>query len=446
MVRIALAITVARLVAFLLRLLGRRATSLPGYIAQRIAPRLLETSLAGLDSCVIVTGTNGKTTTTAVLYAVLALSQAWVCNVGGANLAQGLTAVLSANCRPSLRPRIPRALLEVDEATLPRVCDALAAAGVPTTIVITNVFRDQLDRYGEVDLALDCLRRGIRHPAFCVVANADDPLVASLCVGRELTSMYGLAEFDEASPTADDARDGTHCLQCGAPLVWQRVAYGQLGHYACSRCSFARPSPDFVGMPGIAELAIGERRGGETWSVPLPGIGLYNAYNALAAAAAARVLGISPRMVAQGAARFVPPLGRGQMYARRAPTTLTLIKNPTGAMSVLQALTSQQGEKRIVFAINDADADGRDVSWLWDIDLERLIPQLDCAEFHCSGQRAQDMAVRLAYAGVARERIRVEPELAACVTFADEVETPCFVLATYTALAPCAQLLEGRPT
>jgi len=447
-IRASIAIVVSRWVAILLRATGRAGTSLPGLVATRLSPQLVHRLLRQLDTCVLVTGTNGKTTTTEYLHALLSQdADPWLVNRGGANLLQGLLAALLTVCDARGRLRIRRAVLEVDEATLPLI----AQSAHPRLVVLTNVMRDQLDRYGEIDQTLALLRRGLSDPAITLVANADDPLCAALAEGRTGTVLYGFSSEVATPGFPDGVRDGAFCLQCGEELHYSGYFYGQFGLYDCEHCGFGRIEPHFTGRvssgEAITQLEISEVAGRTAiqYSVSQVLSGLYNAYNLLSAVAAARTLGVAPDRLHAGLARFSPPIGRMQVFAGDPECVLALIKNPAGANSVLRALMNDPREMAVCFAINDQDADGRDVSWLWDVSVEDFISTVACQRFYCAGTRAADMALRLAYAGVPRDRLTVLAALA------DVTEIACagpvqvfYILSTYTALHPLAERLPGR--
>lgn len=443
-VRSLIALWVGRGVLRTLQLSGRRGTSLPGFIANRISVDLLFDLLAQLETCVVVTGTNGKTTTSALLYSMVSSqSTPWITNKDGANLAQGLLAALLPHATLFGKMRVRKAVLEVDEATLPRMTERFH----PTIIIVTNVFRDQLDRYGEVDHALAMLRRGISYPGIQLITNADDPLAASLGINREFTLFYGMDECPTDLEMRNEVRDGAFCLLCGSELQYTRVIYGQFGFYTCPTGDFSRPRPDYAGFlqaDSVALTVLSRTHGKdvEQFSVQATVLGLYNYYNLLAAVAAARTLGISPALIASALIAYEAPLGRMQVYRGQTERILALIKNPTGANSILRAIESDMRTKRICFAINDADADGRDVSWLWDIDVESFLLHSACDQYFCAGHRALDMALRLAYAGVPRDQIHILHSLEQVVFATQSEDTPVYVLSTYTALYPLGTYLR----
>lgn len=442
-----IAVLSAKAVSFALRLLGRRATSMPGLVAIRLCPGLLRHLLRQLDAFVVVTGTNGKTTTTALLHAILGeQGTPWICNEGGANLAQGLVSAFLPYTAASGVLRRKRALLEIDEATLPGIAQLRA----PTLMVVTNILRDQLDRYGEVDQALLCLQAGVRDVSTTLVANADDPLAASLGLGRELTYYFGIADAPQDGVVRAEIRDGAFCLQCGAELEYTSFVFGQMGDYHCPAGHFSRPERHVAGLlstAGRGRLGVSEHlsdRAEERFELPLTVAGLYNIYNLLAAVAAARVLGYSPAHIERGLGFYRAPVGRMQTVCENPRVVLSLIKNPAGATAVLRAIESDALDKAVCFVINDADADGRDVSWLWDIDLESFAPRAQCTEWLCAGTRGPDMALRLVYAGVERTAVRVVERLDQVPRHVLGFRGPVYVLSTYTALHPLSDMFSGR--
>lgn len=446
-----LGIWLGKLALWLLRLLGRGATSFPGRLALRVSPGLLGRLGGQLRRCVVVTGTNGKTTTASLLAAALNAEGPWLHNTEGANMAQGLTTALLAHTSWTGRLRVRQAVLEVDEATLPGVIDKLPVR----VLVLTNVFRDQLDRYGELDTTMQKILDAVRRSEATLVVNGDDPLARHIALeGGRPVSYYGLNPAQAAQPHRDQTRDGAFCLRCGARLAYDGFFYGGLGLYDCPSCDFCRPHPDFLGSyeDGLLRVVHGNR---PPQVFRLPVRGLYNAYNALAAIAAARVVGLDSDTIRAGLARFRPPLGRMQPYATSPETVLNLVKNPTGCDSVLQAITSEHGAKVVCIAINDLAADGRDVSWLWDADFETLVEAGDVRLCVTSGLRAEDMAVRMKYAGMAPDAIVCIPDLEGALRFSlaaarDAGDLPVYALTTYTALYPAAAILrrleaEARP-
>ncbi|GMA49455.1 UDP-N-acetylmuramyl peptide synthase [Alicyclobacillus contaminans] len=438
-------IWVGKWVLWILNILGKRATSLPGKVALRISPRLLEKLGAKLERCIVVTGTNGKTTTARLLAAAMAEEDAIVHNREGANLPQGLATALLKHCTWTGRLRCRTALFEIDEATLPLVAHALPIK----VVVVTNVFRDQLDRYGELDTTLEKLLDGLRRTDAVAVLNADDPLARhiGLAYGKQVV-YFGMSKDQLQHEVRDQMRDGAFCLECGHELVYHGFFYGQLGDYHCPQCGMFRPHPDFVGHPHPQGLTVSEGSLPEV-TIALAARGLFNRYNALAALAAARVVGLDIASVQAGFRRYEPPLGRMQAFETSPPTVLNLIKNPTGCDSVLQTIRADGDTKVVCIAINDNAADGKDVSWLWDADFELLTEDPKTVRYVTTGLRAEDMALRLKYAGCPTDAVVSIPDLATALDEALLQADACeaktvYVLSTYTALYPIADRLQRR--
>ena len=432
-----------RATKFALRISGRSGTSLPGLVAGKLAPHLLQDLMTQLTDCVMVTGTNGKTTTTALLYAFLSEDTKWLTNRGGANLHQGLLATMLGASTLSGKLLVKKAVLEVDEATLPKI----TAFFHPTAILVTNVLRDQLDRYGEVDQTLRLLSEGTSYPGTALVTNGDDPLAMSLGIHRsELTYYYGFTHSPEVTTTRADVRDGAFCLLCGQELVYDYFIYGQVGSYHCPNGHFQRPVPDFGGQyDGITGQLLVEEfksRPNPVFAIQSPVRGIFNQYNLLAAISIARVLGISPSKIQKGIVNYEAPTGRFQVFQGTPSRILALVKNPTGANSVLRAIEEDENDKVVCFIINDDDADGRDVSWLWDINIEEFFPRSVCKSWICAGTRSLDMALRLAYAGVDRNSIKVVEKLSQLVDATSVNVHTVYLLSTYTALYPLNEILR----
>jgi UDP-N-acetylmuramyl tripeptide synthase len=438
-----LKVGLARTAGALSRRTGRGGTSLPGKLLLRMAPDAIGRLGARLpDGSAVLSATNGKTTTAAMVAAILERrGTTLVHNRAGANMAGGVaTALLDARGRGDL------GLFEVDEFWLGQVTAQLR----PRALLLANLFRDQLDRYGELETIADRWQEVVAATAAAgttLVLNADDPLVADL--GRDLDPVYfGVEDTALALPGLQHAADSKHCRRCGRPYVYDAVLLGHLGHYHCPTGDAARPQPSVVArdveLHGVRDAAFtlvtpdGERR----VNLPLPG--LYNVYNALAAAALAGVLGASLDDIAAGLAAVAPAFGRAETVALGdRPMTLLLIKNPAGANEVLRTLLLEEGEHDLFAVLNDNIADGRDVSWVWDADFELLAGRVRRAT--CSGTRAAELGVRLKYAGVPAQRIRVEPSLEAGLDAARaDGSGPLYALPTYTAMLALRDVLTRR--
>jgi lipid II isoglutaminyl synthase (glutamine-hydrolysing) len=445
-------LAVARATGVLSRRSGRGGgTTLPGRILLRLAPDALERLGAGLeDGATIVSATNGKTTTAGMIAAALrGAGRSPVHNRAGSNMSWGVATAL-------LEQDGTEGLFEVDEAWLPRI----AAALDPELVVLGNLFRDQLDRYGELERLADEWGRLVAERAGRTrfVLCADDPLVADLGRDRELRRRAGVTYFgvddpDVALPELQHAHDAKHCRRCGALYGYERAFVGHLGHYRCRNCGAERPAPDVVatrvsleGMRG-STVEVRTPDGEVELRLPLPG--LYNVYNALAALAAARELGVPPADAARGIAATEAAFGRVETIAvGEVALSIMLIKNPAGANEVIRTLRLEAGADGdaaldLWVALNDRIADGRDISWVWDADFELLAGA--ARRVTCAGTRAAEMAVRLKYAGLDTERIEVEESIERSLDAAVAASHGRLVaLPTYTALIELRRLLSAR--
>lgn len=429
----------ARLAGLLSRLSGRGGSSLPGLIARRIDRKVLSRLSQKLARrTVLITGTNGKTTTAALTARLLQTKDHTVLhNRAGANLILGLTATFVQSHMWRIFPRADTAVLETDEATMPRASLEIR----PGLIAVTNFFRDQLDRYGELSTTIDFVARGIANLSDegLLVLNADDPQVAYLGYGRRNALYYGvdLAADHASSVDGYDVVDARYCPNCGNVLSYSMRYYAHIGHYRCSECSFERPTPSITVKKWDREL-----KQIETWlddepmTLPNPMPGIYNLYNHLAAIAIARAFGVPRSSIVDAMQHFEPAFGRMErIEAYGHNMWLALVKNPVGFNQVLSAVFEDPHPKILMLAINDRYADGQDVSWLWDVDFERFAHS-GVHQWWVSGVRAQDMRVRLKYAGINPENIVMEPVISRAVDAVLHQETTdtIYAMPTYTAL------------
>ena len=439
----------ARATGALSRRSGRGGgTTLPGRVLLRMAPDAIARLGRRLtDGSTIVSATNGKTTTAGMIAAALRASgRDPVHNRAGSNMTWGVATAL-------LEQSGSEGLFEVDEAWLPKVAQALR----PRLIVLSNLFRDQLDRYGELETLADEWAALVAERAGATefVLNADDPLIADL--GRDTNlarrpgvTYFGIEDPSQALAELQHAHDAKHCRRCGAPYAYERAFVGHLGHYTCPDCEADRPAPDIVAeritLRGMGGSDVRVRTPSGTLDLALPFPGLYNVYNALAALAAALHLRVPAETAAEGLASTRAAFGRVETVAVDGkPVSILLIKNPAGANEVLRTLRLEGGEDGLDLwiALNDKIADGRDISWVWDADFELLAGSV--RRVVCAGTRAPEMAVRLKYAGVAEEAIAVEEEIAGSLDAAvADAPARLFALPTYTALLELRTLLASR--
>jgi UDP-N-acetylmuramyl tripeptide synthase len=406
--RTVLAVLAGKIAAVTTRTLGKGGgTSLPGLVATRIQPNLVHALSAQLQAgAIVVSGTNGKTTTSRMLASILTGAGFTVLsNSTGSNLTRGVASALleQVDLLGTIRDEVPTlGLFEVDEAALPEVVEMIQ----PAKLLLNNLFRDQLDRYGEVATVARLWSKAItRLPAGAVViANADDPLVAEVAVGSsELPLYFGISSVPDKGAIGEHASDVKSCPRCGGPIEYSLVTLGHLGHYACSRCAFVRPAPivraENVRLRGISGSDFALAAGGSTATVHLPLPGLYNVYNALAAAAAATALGVDISRIANALGQVTAAFGRMERLNVEGRTVyLALAKNPAGFNEIMRTILQSSEHANLLVLLNDNTADGHDVSWIWDADVEMLAGHV--AQVVFSGTRAADMALRFKYAEV----------------------------------------------
>jgi UDP-N-acetylmuramyl tripeptide synthase len=439
----------ARAVGSLSRRSGRGGgTTLPGRMLVRMAPDAIDRLASRLSrGSIVVSSTNGKTTTAGMIAGILETAgRKPVHNRAGSNMHWGVATAL-------LEQSGDEGLFELDEAWLPRVAPELR----PRLLVLGNLFRDQLDRYGELEKLADGWGELIESlEGSCeFVLNADDPLIADLGRDRDLrrrpgVTYFGIEDKSQALPELQHAHDAKHCRRCGAPYSYELAFVGHLGHYSCPNCHADRPAPDIaateIELRGISgsHVRVTTPEGDLELELPLPG--LYNVYNALAALAAGLRSRVPLQQVREGLESMRAVFGRVEtIRVSGKPVSILLIKNPAGANEVLRTLSleSSNGGIDLWLALNDRIADGRDVSWIWDADFELLSDGV--RRVICAGTRASEMALRLKYAGWPEQAIEViepiEGSLDAAVLAAPE---RLFALPTYTALLELRTLLAHR--
>jgi UDP-N-acetylmuramyl tripeptide synthase len=450
--RLAAALAASRLTATSIRRLGRGGgTSAPGLVAERIDPAILTKLTAGLtDGAIVVAGTNGKTTTSRMIADILEVAgHAVIHNRSGSNLVRGVVTAFAGHASLTGRIGAGIAVIESDEAAFP----AVVRLTRPRIILLNNLFRDQLDRYGELDTIVRSWRGALEtlDASTTIVINADDPSLVALTDGlRARLVRFGLDDPTWRLDTLPHAVDSTSCRWCGADLDYGALYVSHLGDWRCAACGRRRPELDMTGraidLRGVESLAMTVDGPGGEGRIEIGVPGLYNAYNVLAAVTVARVAGVPDETIATALAAFRSAFGRIERVTYRNRTlTLALVKNPVGFNEVLRMLTMASGGLTVptLIAINDRDADGRDVSWLWDVDFELLAPG-DVPLF-TTGIRGTDMGNRLKYAGVPPERITPLPDdlakaLDQFVAAAPEGST-AYILPTYTAMLDLRQVL-----
>lgn len=438
------AVVAAQMASFLIKKAGLGlGSNLPGRIARKVSPTILQDlAQQSLRGVLAVTGTNGKSTTSGILASILRVAGfTFIHNKQGANLVTGITACLVSSARWSDGIRADFCLFEIDEAALPLVALEVKI----DSVVVTNLFRDQLDRFGELDTTARLISKGILENASKAILNADDPNVCQLVPSVERL-FFGVDSVTSGVVEMGQASELAYCGQCQAEIAYKKIFYGQLGHWYCPKCGFERPQPlvrafdvEVGPLSSRFKLALGELV--EDCLLPLPG--LFNVYNAVAAAASAYNLGVSREAIRYGLKEYATLFGRSEkLIIEGKSVVVQLIKNPAGASQAVASCVSDSTAK-VLIAINDNLADGRDISWLWDADFEQLARPRQ--EVIVAGQRAEDMAVRMKYAGLPSADITVQSKLPLALKLGLESLAEgqtLWILPTYTNLLDLQKLLK----
>jgi lipid II isoglutaminyl synthase (glutamine-hydrolysing) len=441
--RLGLETIAARAVGTLSRAAGRGGgTTLPGKLLWKVDPGAVDALAARLSSgCALVSATNGKTTTTAMAARILGAEHRLAWNRAGANLLSGVASALVASRGAEL------GLFEVDEGALP---EAIARTR-PRAVSLANLFRDQLDRYGELEIVAERWRLAVGGLAdeTVLVVNADDPLLAELAEGRERVLRFGLDDPRHARESLQHAADSKYCVRCGSPYAYAAAYVGHLGDYRCPACGHLRPPLDVaardIDLHGLrgSRFTLATHQGEIDVELTLPG--LYNVYNATAAATLSLALGATPGAVRKGLAGFSAAFGRFERIPAGAKAiVMLLIKNPAAANEALRTLETGVPPVLVV-ALNDAIADGQDVSWIWDVDFEPVLPHAGCVV--ATGDRAAELGLRLVHGGLPEGRLEVVPELEAALDRGlalVEAGTDLVILPTYTAMLALRGILADR--
>jgi lipid II isoglutaminyl synthase (glutamine-hydrolysing) len=434
----------ARVAARLSRLVGAGGgTTVPGKMLSSLDPEVLDRLARRLPlGSVLISATNGKTTTAAMAARILSPRVRLAHNASGANLRSGVTSSLLSAKDAEL------GLFEVDEAALPEIAERVR----PRAICLGNLFRDQLDRYGELEHVAERWRAVVRDlPAqAALVVNGDDPQVGDLGRERPGSVVFGLDDPRHAVPELLHAADSKWCLRCGRPYEYAAAYVGHLGDYRCATCGHARPQLDVVAreieLRGLDGVDFSLEARGEVRLIRLSVPGLYNVYNALGAASLALALGSPLDDVVAGLELFGAAFGRFERIPVGDKRLLVLlVKNPAGANEAVRTLVAGAPPKLAVLALNDAIADGRDVSWIWDVDWEPLFAGLE--RVIVTGDRAAEMALRCKYGGFAADAIELVPALDRALDRGLELTPPggeLVVLPTYTAMLALRRIVADR--
>ncbi len=443
--RAIIAIILCKTLRLVSRLLHRGGTAMPGRWALKVCPNLLALLAKDVKS-VAITGTNGKTTSARMIeQAFSEKGLNYFANRSGANLISGITTEFVMNSSLTGKARREYAVIECDEAAARKVFSQLK----PRVVVVTNLFRDQLDRYGEVTHTLENIRvamQGVPEAVLCL--NADCSLTASLADDLPNQAVYfGIDQGAAPSRPKPEISDATHCIRCKTEYEYDYISYGHLGGFRCPKCGYRRHKADFAvtditeqradGSTVVMDIR-GEKR---IVKVNLPA--MYNIYNAIGAVTAVVEMGLGADAAVDALADFKCGFGRMEQFKLgKAGTRMMLVKNPAGCNQVIEFLENIKEKFILVVCLNDRGADGTDISWIWDADFEGLRSlgsRLD--QVVVSGDRASDMRVRIKYAGIPDGRIRVQRDYEELVKWIEKQDMPVFLMPTYTAMLELRQVV-----
>jgi len=443
-----IAIVLCKALRLVSRILKRGGTAMPGRWALKVCPELLEL-LARDVKTVVVTGTNGKTTSARIIeQAFQEADLPCFANRSGANLIDGITTEFVMNCDLFGRPEKRYAVIECDEGAARRVFGRLK----PRVVVVTNLFRDQLDRFGEVTYTLQSIREGLEAtPETLLCLNADCSLCSSLAKDLPNRAVYfGLDKGAVHSREKPAQSDASHCIRCSTAYDYDYVNYGHLGGFVCPSCGYRRHEADYAVTDVVEQRSDGSSvimsiRGEKRLvSVNLPA--LYNVYNAAGALAAAVEMGISADDAVKALASFKCGFGRMEEFdLGGAKGKMMLVKNPTGCNQVLEFLQNIKEKFVLVISLNDRTGDGKDISWIWDTQFELLCGLGGRLEkIAIAGDRAAEMALRLKYAGIDGRYIFVEEDNDKLVQWMCAQDKDVYIMPTYSAMLDIRQAIVGH--
>lgn len=444
-IRTFLSVAACKLSRFMLRKLGKGGTNVPGRIALKVYPEVLGQLAKGVTT-IIVTGTNGKTTTSRMIEKSLSDSgYKFFSNKSGANMLSGITAEFAMNSTLGGKNRYEYALIECDEAAFKTVSKYVDAK----CVVVTNVFRDQLDRYGEVTHTLNSILTGIKNsPNAVVCINADDSL--SVSMKDEISNkvvFYGV-ESEIYKNRVEEVSDAPYCIKCKSEYVYDYVTYGHLGGFRCLNCGYHRPETEVsvekvvASTPDSSTIILTLHGKEYTTTINLPGG--YNIYNGAATAAAGYVLGLKDETIVSALSDFECGFGRMEKFTvNNTDIRMILIKNPAGCNQVLNFLSNNTEPSLFIVALNDRFADGTDISWIWDVDFEKLNQLSDkLTEIWVTGRRADEMAMRFKYAGITVDKIKVIKDYEKLIENAANQSAPVYIMPTYTAMLDIREIFS----
>lgn len=430
--RVRLTLLITKIIRFILVKMGRGG-SLPGSIALKLCPDILSRVIYP-DTVIMVTGTNGKTTTSNMIYEVLDKTfNKVIANRKGDNLKEGVTTLVLANTKMNLKVNADAMVIEVDELNVPKILKEVKV----THFIVNNFFRDQLDRAGEMETIVSKIENAL--PLFDgeLILNGDDPNVARLGYKRDNTYYFRVSENEASVNKTQEASEGKFCFHCNTPLAYSYYQYSHIGHFHCPNCDFGSYESEIE----ATDICLDESRFSiEKHIFHAPQDALFSVYNCMAVITLAKRLHISYAIVSSVLSSFELKDGRMEMFDIGKDCLLNLVKNPTGANETMKYIERDKEDKDIVIVLNDNDQDGKDISWIWDANFD-LIMEDDVKNIICSGLRAYDMALRLKYTDY-KGNIIVKEDMEEAIKELKKCKNHAYVIATYTALQPMRSVLR----
>lgn len=443
--KVFLSCLICRFVHFVLQKLGRGATTLPGRIALKVKRNVLA-DLSKDVKVIIVTGTNGKTTSCRIIEEGLKTAgKTYFINKSGANLITGITSSFIMNSTVTGKSRYEYAIVECDENAFREVSRYIRA----DVVLVTNVFRDQLDRYGEVTHTLNAIKESVKNlPDAVICLDADCSLTYSM--SREIPNKivtFGVNVPFERDAKAPEISDAKYCIFCKNEYSYTYHTYGHLGGFLCPSCGYSRPEPDFA-VVSVEELKqnhsiVVASFNGNSNIVKVNIGGAYNVYNAIGCAAALSSVGLSDDTIIKALESFNGAFGRMEQFASGDnKINVILVKNPAGFSQTMSFLKSIDDDFTMILSLNDNAADGRDISWIWDVDFAGIFERANVKEVYVAGKRCYDMAIRVKYEGVGDREIKVieNEDYDRLVDIATSQGRDVYIVPTYTSM------MTMRPT
>ena len=431
-----------------LRKLGRGGTNLPGRIAKRIDPKIL-TKLSQPVKVIIVTGTNGKTTTTKMIGQILDdAGIKYFTNKSGANIQTGIIAAFAEHVGTRNKHGYTHALIECDEAAFRQLSTLIKTEYV----VVTNIFRDQLDRFGEVSNTLAAIKTAVENqPSAKLCLNADCSLTSSIITQKTKNEVLW---FGTSGPlykkTARELSDAAYCINCQHPYKYHYHTFAHLGDFYCSHCGYKREEPN-IKLTKIVKTDLESStlkvKSNLEFELKLHLPGAYNIYNALAALALARAMDISDEVAKTSLEKTTASFGRTEnVTIGETPVKLLLVKNPAGYNQVINLVINSPQKAQAVFALNDRIADGTDISWIWDVDFETLCREMgkNFQNIYLTGIRAADLAMRFEYAGFDMKKVTIVEDYDQLLDLITKSKLETFIFQTYTAMFEIRRKIAER--